>query len=461
MLRGLNRPVFPGAMIPLLAVAMAAAPAPCGPLDLPTAMALAAVRSDEVAILRAEVAGAEADRAIARAVGILPNSSATFVVGPSPEAHGTILESRNTNRTLGGLAPFERVDITLVQPLWTWGQVGAAKKASEAGVRAKELLVEDTVQQVVLRVMQSYWGISLAKRLLVIAADVKSALAQADKRIADELARQSGEATQEDKYRIAVFRAEVLQRTSEAEKGVHLARVALASMLGIDEPQLELKEEPLPDLQQQLSPSREQAILQAEQSRPDLKALDQALEALEALARASRAAVLPQVFAAGTFTFAYAPNRDPQFNPWIRDDFRQLSGGAVIGLRQNLAIPLLLAQARKAEAEVAGLRRKREGLARLVSVQTEQALADLRAASEKQAAAQSALSAGRSWFRSAGLNFGLGVTDARSLIDAYAGYVKTQADSAQATYELLLARGRLDQVTGKRLIAGESTCALR
>jgi len=39
--------------------------------------------------------------------------------------------------------------------------------------------------------------------------------------------------------------------------------------------------------------------------------------------------------------------------------------------------------------------------------------------------------------------------------------VKTQADSAQATYELLLARGRLDQVTGKRLISGESTCALR
>ncbi len=107
------------------------------------------------------------------------------------------------------------------------------------------------------------------------------------------------------------------------------------------------------------------------------------------------------------------------------------------------------------------IRRKREGLARLVSVQTEQALAELRAATEKQAAAQSALSAGRSWFRSAGLNFGVGVTDARGLIDAYAAYVKTQADGAQATYDVLFARGRLDQVTGKRLVAGESTCALR
>ncbi len=304
-------------MIPLFAVAMAAAPAPCGPLDLPTAMALAAVRSDEVVIRRAEAAAAEADRAIARAVGILPNSSVTFVVGPSPEAHGTILQSRNTNRSLLGLAPFERIDITLVQPLWTWGQLSSAKQAGEAGVRAKELLVEETVQQVVLRVMQSYWGISLAKRLLVIAADVKNALATADKRIADELTRRSGEVTLEDKYRVAVFRAEVLQRTSEAEKGVYLARVALAAMLGIDEPQLELKEEALPDLQQQLAPSREQAILQAEQSRPDLRALDQAVEAQDALARAGRAAVLPQVFAGGAFSLAYAPNRDRQFNPWV------------------------------------------------------------------------------------------------------------------------------------------------
>src|SRR5262249_6561312 len=120
-----------------------------------------------------------------------------------------------------------------------------------------------------------------------------------------------------------------------------------------------------------------------------------------------------------------------------------------------------LAQAQKAESETSALRKKREGLARLIEVQTEQALADLRAASEKHTATQAALSAGRSWFRSAGLNFGFGVTDTRGLIDAYTGYVKSQADSAQATYELLLARGHLDQVTGRPLISGESTCVLR
>jgi outer membrane protein TolC len=137
-----------------------------------------------------------------------------------------------------------------------------------------------------------------------------------------------------------------------------------------------------------------------------------------------------------------------------------LAGGVVLGLRQNLALPMLKAQADKAEAQLVAVRRQRIGLARLVDLQTEQALAEFAAAASKQSAAQAALSAGRSWFRSAGLNFGAGVADAKSLVEAYTGYVKTQVDNAQANYELLLSQARVDQVMGRPLAKGESTCKL-
>ena len=458
----LRRPQGPPTqtMISVLAVALAA-PLPCGPLDLPSALSLVSARSDEVAIKQAAVAGAEADRALARAAGILPVATATIVTGPVPEAHGTQLESKNSNRSLAGLGPFGRIDLNVVQPLWTWGQISAAKQAAQAGVEARELSVQDTLQQVQLRVIQSYWGISLATKLLSLADEVKNALVQVDKTIAEALAKQTGEITQEDKYRVAIFHSEVSQKTSEGEKALRLARVTLAAMLGIDETELKLKEEALPPLTAQPLPNREEAIRKATQSRPDLRALDKAVEALQSLVSVSHRAQLPQFFAAGTFTYAYAPNRDPQRNPWIRDDFNVLAAGVVIGLRQNLAFPLMRAQAQKAEAELGVTRRQREGLARLVQVQVDQALADLKAAEEKGAAAQAALSAGKSWFRSAGLNFEAGVSDARALLDGYAGYVKSQADHAQATYELLLARGHLDQVTGQPLSKGESTCVVR
>src|SRR6266849_4104666 len=110
-------------MIAVVLVVVLAAPLPCGPLDLPTAVSLASVRSDEVAIKNAEVLGAEADRAIARAVGILPLSTATLITGPVSAAHGDINLSTQTNRSVRDLGPFGRVDVNLVQPLWTWGQL--------------------------------------------------------------------------------------------------------------------------------------------------------------------------------------------------------------------------------------------------------------------------------------------------------------------------------------------------
>jgi outer membrane protein TolC len=448
-------------MIAVLFAALVAVPLPCGPLDLPTALSLASVRSDEVAIKHGELLAAEADRAIARAAGILPSSTATFVMGVVPSAHGNILESTNSNRGLQDPGLFGRLEVNLVQPLWTWGQLTAAKNAAQAGVLGKQLLVQDTEHQVQLRMVQLYWATALARKLLQLAEEVEGALRDVEKKMAESLAAADGQVTQEDKFRVAVFRAELEQRRGEARKGLQLARIGLAATLAIDEPDLVLKDEALPSQPDLKSPDRQAAIREAEVSRPDLLALDQAMAALEAQAQASRAAELPQIFAAGTFAYSRAPNRDIQTNPWINDPFNTLTIGAVVGLRQNLAIPTLLAQASKAEADLANARRQRQGLARLVSVQTEQAVAELNAAVEKAKATQAGVTAGRSWFRTAGLNFGIGVTDARGLIEAYTGYIKTQLDSAQTVYDLLLARSRLDQVTGRALSKGASTCVLR
>jgi hypothetical protein len=71
------------------------------------------------------------------------------------------------------------------------------------------------------------------------------------------------------------------------------------------------------------------------------------------------------------------------------------------------------------------------------------------------------VSAGKGWFRSSQLNFGLNLVDAKSLLEAYAGYVKTQLDSAQATYEFLVATGRLDQVIARAMPKGVASCELR
>ena len=124
----------------------------------------------------------------------------------------------------------------------------------------------------------------------------------------------------------------------------------------------------------------------------------------------------------------------------------------MLGLSQNLSFPLLAAKVTKAQAQAEVVRRQRQGLARLIQAEVDQALAEAIAAQAKEAAAGSALAAGKAWFRSMEMNFGVGVASGRDLIDAYTGFVQTQVDMAQARYELVIARTHLDQTTGSLVI---------
>jgi outer membrane protein TolC len=454
-------------MIPLLPLLLAASVAPgpaanpCDVLDLASALTLAARRSDEVAIREAEVHVAQADRAIAAALRVLPIASVTAIVGPVPAAHGDVLHASEgtSNRSLHGLGPFVRIDGSAIQPLWTWGQLDAARDAANAGVSARELLVKSQVQAVQLRIVQLFWAQVLARKLLVLATDVEKSLGEVNQKIDEALAAEDGSISTEDRFRVKLFEGLLGQRRADAQRGLEQARIGLAATLALDPSGVQF-EAPALDPGHADLPVLTALLADADAQRPDLKALDEAIKAREAELAAGEAGFLPTIFLAGQFSFAYAANRDIQTNPWVNDPFRTVGGGVVLGARQNLAFPTMRAQLMKVEAELDTLRAQRQGAHRLVQVEVEGAYADAVAARDRLAAAQGSLGAGKSWFRSAALNFGLGVDDAKALLDAYSGYVESQVGLASASYDLIVARARLDQLTGKALSQGEGTCKL-
>jgi len=429
----------------------------CGPLDFDGAVAVAAQNADEIAIQRAEVAVAQADLAIARAARFVPSATVIFLTGPVPEARGTVIESTSSNRSLRGLGPFWRTDVEVIQPIFTWGRLDAARDAATAGVKAREIQVTDKMAELRVRIAQLFWGETLARKLLSIAADVEKSLADVDKRLEGLLKSGDESVKPADKYRLDVYKATLRKRKAEAEKGVEMAHGGLAATIGMSPAGVTLREVPIPVEPGDL-PDVGRAVEQAERERPDLKALDQAIAARDGEVRAANAAMLPQFFVAGTFGWAYAPNRTPQFNPWVQDTFNHVGGGVALGFRQDLALPLLLTQARKARAQREMLQRQRNGLARLVAQQVEAAVAEVREARERLAAAMSALSSGRSWFRSAGLDFEAGVGEPKDVLEAYAGYIELQVDQQRAAYDLIVTRAKLDQVTGVPTRTGPSPC---
>jgi len=434
----------------------------CGPVDLETALALAAANGDEVAVSRAEVSAAAADLALARAARYVPSGSALFTLGPSPEAHGTVTDpvAGSSRNPFGGLSVFARIDVNAVQPLFTWGRLDAARAAAQAGLEARTLLLQDTTSQVQLRVIQLFWGEALAHRLLDIAAEVEAKIPDAEKHIKDLLAEGSSEVSSSDQYRLDIYKAQLRRRKSEAEKGLTLAHDGLAALVAAAPGDLRVKTVSLPAAPSTEAVEVEMAQQLAERQRPDLAALDQAILARSEEVKATRAAMLPQVFLGGTFAFSYAPNRDIQTNPWVGDYFNTLAFGVGLGVRQDLSFPLLFSQLSKARAERETLERQRQGLARLVSVQVESAVADLTYAAERFRAATSSIKASRAWERAAGLDFEAGVGEAKALIDSFVAYTENEVELAQATYELLVVRARYDQVTGAAPKRGVPPCRL-
>ena len=241
-------------LAPALAALILSAP-DCGPLDLPMAQSLAVSRSDEVGIKRGEAAAAEADRAMAFAIRWLPEFNATVTTGVVPGAR--LMDPTNgnditaiqsgSNRGLTNPDMFFRVEINALQPLFTWGRLDAAGKAAEAGAKAKAYLVDDTANAIRHRVLQLVMGIRLTTRLLGIATDVENALKDVDVRVQKSLKANDGEISPEDRYRIEIFRSQLLQRQADGVRALRVARVGLAATLALQPEQLQLRDEPLPD----------------------------------------------------------------------------------------------------------------------------------------------------------------------------------------------------------------------
>ena len=456
-------------LVALLALTVAAPT--CGPLDLQTAQALALARSDEVGIKRSEQAAAEADKAVAQAIWFLPEFYANVPVGVVPGArlktvNGqkdqndiTAIES-GSNRGLNDLGAFVRVEVNALQPLWTWGRLQAATDAAAAGAEARKFLVDDTSNAIRTRVLQLVMGIRLATRLLAIGADVQNALKEADARVQKSLKANDGEITPEDRYRIEIFRSQLTQRIADGERAMEVARVGLAATLALEPRQLQLRDDPLPDTAQIRAPDLQTSLVDAERMRPDLKAFDRGILAKEADVRASRAELFPQVGIVGQFAYSRAAGRDTITNPYVGDYFNALTIGAALAIRQNLSFWTIITRTNKKDAELETLRKQRAGAVRGIRVEVETATADLNAALTKREASAKAVAAGRSWFRSATLNFAVGVADARDLIDAYRGYAEAQYGDAQAIFDLLSAQARLEQVTGRVPPLPELNCQM-
>lgn len=346
----------------------------------------------------------------------------------------------------GGI--FTRTDVTLVQPVYTFGKISAAITAARSGVQASRNREAGLMADLDLNVKRAYFGAKLAREILRTIDEGVERLDEAEKTIEDGLKSGEGNFTVIDRHRLRTRRAEVDAQRLAAQRGAQIAVRGLRALIGAEAPaDLEVDEEPLEMPNVPLRPV-EHYEEQARLSRPEVRALDHLVAARRAQADLEWRRQLPDLVIVGTARLAYASSIDNPENAFANDPFNSTVAGVAAALRMPLDIGVRNARAARvaAEAEEAALRR-REALGG-IAFEVQRAHAELTEAQARAQALERGERAGKAWVSTVAQNFTVGLAEARDFIDALVAYFTARIGALQAAHDANLAAAALTRATG-------------
>lgn len=333
--------------------------------------------------------------------------------------------------------------LSMAQPLYVGGKVGAALKVAESYRAVALSQVEETEADLVLQVRSAYLNASLADRLVHIARESRR-IAEAHYLQVKDF-RQAGTASEFDLLRARVEMENRDPMVVQAEDGANLALLELKRVVNVPAEQpLRLTSEPDASLVEVDEAELQRLVLQ----RPLLSAAQEAIAMREQAVRIAKGDRLPTVALQGNMGWQGFPDDalPPAWGDWRKDWSIGLAVSVPLfdGFRTRGRIDQAQADLRVAHVEETQLR---EGLA----LQIQAALAEYRSSraqilSRRQtvALAERALELAEVRF-STGLSTQLEVSDAALLLD------QARVNEAQALFEYARALAELERLSGGRM----------
>lgn len=389
----------------------------------------------------------EARLSEAKFAAILPQFQLTNTFGPSPGVSGNPDSLETIRNDLGDLSVFSRMDIQLVQPIYTFGKLGGAREAARHGVAAGQAGVVRKKGDILLQTQKLFHGLALAKALRDVVMEARENVQKARDKIDQLIEEESDNVSSTDILKINVFEYDVLKNLARADKSIALGKAALMTLMKIDRRAdfdiVTPQEEPEPV---ELEPL-DTYVAKARASRPDVKQLQSGLQVRRSLMKVTRSDFFPQIAFVGSFQWGYAPNRPHFSNPFLRDDFNFLRMGGLIVLRQQFSFGLTSAKYRAQKAELADLMSKENQAINAIGLEVEQAYREVLEANGNVSASDTALRSAKSWMTSAAMGFDI-TGDSSELLTAFTAYSRMRQENLQAIFNLSVAGAVLDQVTG-------------
>jgi outer membrane protein TolC len=412
-------------------------------LGLDEAIQMALAQGPEAALARQDVALAEAQKGI-----VFSNALTQIFLSAAYKRNvkrPVIFFPDETGKTRSieiGEKNDYQATLSLRQPLFSSGRLGAAYKASKLRADAAGLLGDAQASQIALRVREAYFNCLLAQAQVEIAA---KSLEQAREHLDDVTKREArGLASRFDVLRA---RVEVSNREPLVTRTRHLLRLSLDSLkdlVGIPLDRPVVLTDSLgfrPD-----TTSLEVAIRKALERRPELRAARREVDAARSQFKAQAANDRPLLYLDANYT--WLGQTSERLLPRDQETAQSASIGLTLewplldGFRNRYATRQALVA-----AERAGIQLRR--LENAVRLETRAAWQEVRERAEELRAREETVGLAQEAYRLARIRYRNGLSTQLEVLDAEVALTQARLARLQALYDYEMALARLHAAMGE------------
>jgi outer membrane protein TolC len=358
--------------------------------------------------------------------------------------HTTVSDLRDGEQVLPVHGAAFNLNLNLIQPLYTFGKIEAARRAAKAGIDVARAQVDKDRAEVTFNITRAYWLLKWARAASATLDDARARLKEWVKKINDDIEKGKTTYTENDlvRLKLALDTAEIA--TVDVEKGLEIGLQGLRMLT--DDPDADIDDSEL-----DISDPLEQPLTYYEDAarvhRPEARMLEAGVRASHANRQLQLANLLPDVGIAFSFTYAYAQSVDAPNNAFMnRSD--SLGLGLALVFRYNLDVPMRLANWQKAKADDRVLYHRRKQALGGIWVEIVNAWLDTRSARRKSDLLGHSEKVARGWYNAVNNNLQVGVADSRDLVDAARNFFELRMRHLQSIMDVNMAIASLKQAAG-------------
>ena len=334
-----------------------------------------------------------------------------------------------------------------VQPLFIWGAVDKAVKAAQFGVQSVEQQSKATKQEIELQLHGLYFGYQLAleiERLLDVALETMDTV---EKSINQQRKDSPEEINESEIYKFKVFKAQFEAREDEVKQNLLFVTESWNYILGdfdtVFLPANVYLEAPSQSIST-LDYYQQMALL----NRSEIQALTYTKQGARMFIEAKKAENKPGLFLGITGTYAHAPSRPRQDNPFISSDGNTLNMSFGFSIRQNLNFNQIKTNLKRAELEMDRLDFQQKTIQDMVMLEVHEKYRDASIAQSKYEGSAEALKITKEWLRMEQLDYDFGIGDVRDVVDALKQELELRLEEKQTTFDYIISLANLNKATG-------------